>query len=485
MMNLSSLSKIQYLNIASIVIFSITLFYTIAVDGFHFIELLNILNFIIAWAIFTNIIKTKKVINAVSEAMCEVQRGKLESRITEIDAKAELHRLCISMNNMLDQLEVYMRDTFAVIDALSEDRYYRFVQTSGLKGLYKRSGENINVNVLKMKEHHSVVEFSKIDASISEVGRSTGGLDVIQRSLSYSIEELSHITEISKKTAQESTQTVDGLQEVTQNLSQLSEMVQTSNSAINALGMRASDINSVVSLIKDIADQTNLLALNAAIEAARAGEHGRGFAVVADNVRKLAEKTQSATKEISMAIGILQQETASICESSESMSQLSSKSNAMIEGFTKSVYRFNENSNKTSELVQSIEKSSFITLAKIDHILFKSNAYNSIYSRSAVGEFGDHHNCRLGLWYEKGKGKEQFGTTQKYKMLTPPHAEVHSYAQNIMKLFDNTPENLLERREEILESFIKMEHASKELFEVLDDMLRETMSEVNKSLKES
>jgi len=484
-MNLSSLSKIQYFNIASIIIFSITLLYAIVVDGFHWIELLNILNFIIAWAIFKNIRKAKYIIKSVSNAMSEVERGKLESRITQMDAKAELHLLCTSMNNMLDQLEVYMRDTFAVIDALSEDKYYRTVQTSGLKGLYKYGGENINGNVIRMRAHHSAVEFSKIDAGISEIGRSTGGLDVIQRSLSYSIEELSHITEISKKTAQESTQTVKGLQVVTQNLSQLSEIVQISNSAINALGVRASDINSVVSLIKDIADQTNLLALNAAIEAARAGEHGRGFAVVADNVRKLAEKTQSATKEISMAIGILQQETASICESSESMSQLSSKSNTMIEEFTKSVHSFNDNSNKTADLVQSIEKSSFVTLAKIDHILFKANAYNSIYSRSAVGEFGDHHNCRLCLWYEKGKGKEQFGSTQKYKMLTKPHEEVHSYAINVMKLFGDNPKNLLEKREEILESFVKMEHSSKELFEVLDDMLREAMSEVNKTIRES
>jgi len=105
---------------------------------------------------------------------------------------------------------------------------------------------------------------------------------------------------------------------VVDSIANLNTETQRLQSEMNDLGGQAQAIGQVMAVISDIADQTNLLALNAAIEAARAGEAGRGFAVVADEVRKLAEKTMNATREVGEAIDNIQ---ASTTRSIRSMDQ--------------------------------------------------------------------------------------------------------------------------------------------------------------------
>ncbi|MEM8781407.1 MAG: methyl-accepting chemotaxis protein [Planctomycetota bacterium] len=139
----------------------------------------------------------------------------------------------------------------------------------------------------------------QINAAVEEMGRAV--VDIAQKAVSAS-ETASKAGQSASEGGEVVSQTIEGMEAI-------SAAVSASASSVQELGKRGEQIGQIIATINDIADQTNLLALNAAIEAARAGEHGRGFAVVADEVRKLADRTTSATEEIAESIQAIQQET--------------------------------------------------------------------------------------------------------------------------------------------------------------------------------
>lgn len=234
---------------------------------------------------------------AAAEGVRQIAAGNLGVADLPINSKDETGTLAMSVNEMKSSLRQLIRE---VADSSNQ------VAAASQQ--------------LTATSEQTALAASQVAASTTDMARTTESQVQVIRHSSNAIEQMSinieqirdkvkDVATVSGKTASAARDGEQAVYSAIQQMNNIEKTVTDSAVVVSKLGERSQEIGQIIDTIAGIAGQTNLLALNAAIEAARAGEQGRGFAVVAEEVRKLAEQSQEATKQIAALIQEIQADT--------------------------------------------------------------------------------------------------------------------------------------------------------------------------------
>ena len=252
----------------------------------------------------------------------------------------------------------------ATMEAEAAKKFAENAKRDGMHAAASQLGEVVDGLSAATKRLASQISESSNGSGVqrSRISETAAAMEEMNASVLEVSKNASNAANLSSKARDKATEGANMVQKVISSITDVQKSSMSLKDEMTHLGKQAEDIGHIMNVISDIADQTNLLALNAAIEAARAGEAGRGFAVVADEVRKLAEKTMSATKEVGDSISGIQHgartSTISVENSVKSIVETTSIASQSGDALKEIVHLVDETSDQVQAIAAASEEQS-------------------------------------------------------------------------------------------------------------------------------
>ena len=293
----------------------------------------------------------------------------------------------------------------------------------------------------------------------------------LQKNMSNSTNRAKESLKSSKTVEENFEKAFNDINVIIDNLNDLMKRSNNIASVIKGLSKKAVEIEKSAEMINEVVMQIKILSLNASVEAASAGEAGKGFAVVATEVKNLANKTSAVATQIKNAVKAIQHSTKNTDQEFNLIDNNIQVIHNNTNNFSTEIYALNDLTQHSFAELNILGDTVFMSLAKLDHVIWKVNTYISTHKAKPAFDFVDHHNCRLGKWYYEGDGHKYFSHTANYTKLDKPHSGVHNGTHRVFNLIQQKPLDIAE----VKKAFESIEENSREVFTVLDNIMEEVL----------